>query len=88
MAVLEMLGAQGPATRLHLERERIGFQGRERKEGRMKEGRMEGEEEGGKGGRKEGKKEKEKKKQRSKGGRTYTTLTPSFRAQHVSVGTA
>lgn len=88
MAVLEMLGAQGPATRLGLERERIGFQGRERKEGRMKEGRMEGEGEGEKGGRKEGKKEKEKKQQRSKGSRTCTTPTAGLRAQHGSVGTA
>lgn len=54
MAVLEMLAAQGPASMLGLERERVGFQGRERKEGRRKEGRKEEWREGKKSERKEG----------------------------------
>lgn len=46
-----------------MEREGIGFQGRERKEGRMKEGRMK---ERRKEGREEGKRERKKRRKRSK----------------------
>ena len=66
-----------------MERERVGFEGRERKVGRVKKGRKVERKEGREEGRREGRKWGNQRRS-SGGSRACPALAPGFRAQHLS----